>query len=371
MVAASWSYNISGAVLVVHDDDVSVDIERLQRFAANFSEKWTVLRLDCDGPEEETSWYRQTRSCVRSKAILWRRHSLSRWSESYEHFSDVDCRVSKKPFKTFCVNLGLTQQNPALQDEEPQAIAVQDSWVLHPHGWTTDEMQTESMKTPIANPNSENRIDRIYYHGLEKNTLRRQNMELWLKDQPITYKRIAATVGEPGVCVKPKNTPNRCKGMDGIAKTLTGMIDNENMTGVSLVLEDDVVPLDQDLRRLEASMKYVPDDWDIIRFDCWGTQDYGLDYVNQFIIDTHIVRKIKTCKHHGLCRQNFCGGAFAMLWRGSSVQKLKTMWNKKPVDDADCVIGKTPSVQSYCVNIGIWDHLYIEREFSDVSMLTS
>jgi hypothetical protein len=194
-------------------------------------------------------------------------------------------------------------------------------------------------------------------------------MEFWLQHQPIPYQRINATVGDPKGCVRNHNTPNRCRGISGIVKTLTGIIDNENTTGVSLVLEDDMFPLDIDLSRLEEAIKYVPNDWDLIRFDCWDGMLHSAGWLNLFTIDVNKLRK-KTCKNDlENCKISFCGGAFAMLWRGTSVEKLKTMWNAKPIDDADCRIGKTLSVQSYCLNIGIWDHYFISNEISDVSQL--
>jgi hypothetical protein len=378
---ASWVYDTSGTVLVVDDDGVTVDIGALDRFLSNFTEKWNVLRLECDTPspdDPDVVWYPQPAAvihgehrCARSNAILWRRQSLNRLkdrlSRSPSEDLDVNCLLAKKVnYKTICLNLGITQKHHV---DEKQKAPVRESWVLHDIGWSIPQMRHEAARMPTRKPNSMARVDRIYYHNLDKNTLRRQHMESWLSEQPIVYKRVPAQIGEPDGCIENKNTPNRCRGMSGIAKTLTGILDNENTTGVSLVLEDDVIPMDKDRwSRMMEAIKYVPDDWDIIRFDCWGANDYGMRYVNGFVVDTRKPKIIKNCADHGVC-QAFCGGAYAMLWRDSSAETLKKMWRKVPVDDADCIIGKTEFVQSYCVNIGLWEHFYINNEISDVSLL--
>jgi hypothetical protein len=262
-----------------------------------------------------------------------------------------------------------------MREEHEILGVVRNSWILNPHEWSIDQMRHEAELEPTKNPNTISQIDRIFYHNLDKNELRHQHMESWLSEQPIPYKRISAQVREPDVCVPERNTPNRCRGMSGITKTLTGIIDAENTTtGVSLVLEDDVITLDdrECWDRMIESIKYVPNDWDIIRFDCWGSNNFDLRAVNGFVLDTR--RSPTTPLKSAVLDRNgdsqpFCAGAYAMLWRAASVQKLKTMWNQTPVDDADCIIAKTDYVQSYCVNIGLFEHFYMEQELSDVSML--
>jgi hypothetical protein len=55
-----------------------------------------------------------------------------------------------------------------------------------------------------------------------------------------------------------------------------------------------------------------------------------------------------------------------MLWKGTSVHKLKEMWSKLPYEDADYQISSTPSVKSYFMNIGLEDLYYIESESLDI-----
>jgi hypothetical protein len=360
--------NLNTTVLVIHDDDVFVNLGRLQEFVANFPDQdWTVLHLDCKEPTRNSPWYQQSNennitNYIRSDAILWRGQSYSLAS------GPRDLNRDMAQHHAYCVNLGFTRRYPFL--EEPQATVVASALIPHPYVVSKEEMRKmmASRTDYMQEANRDLHIDRIYYHNLEKNALRRQNMEFWLQNQPIPYQRINATVGDPKGCVRNHNTPNRCRGISGIVKTLTGIIDNENTTGVSLVLEDDMFPLDKDLSRLEEAIKYVPNDWDLIRFDCWDGMLHSAGWLNLFTIDVNKLRK-KTCKKDLENCKAFCGGAFAMLWRGTSVEKLKTMWSAKPIDDADCRIGRTPSVQSYCLNIGIWDHYFISKEISDVSQL--
>jgi hypothetical protein len=104
----------------------------------------------------------------------------------------------------------------------------------------------------------------------------------------------------------------------------------------------------------------VPDDWDLIRFDCWGNiKGVKVREINPFFFDPLVLGcKVKQCW--------FCGGTHSMLWKGTSVHKLKEMWSKVPYNDADCQISSTPSVKSYCVNIGLGGLYSIKSERSDI-----
>jgi hypothetical protein len=218
----------------------------------------------------------------------------------------------------------------------------------------------------------QHKIDHIYYSNLEKNSFRRQSMEFWMSSDTLlkaSHKRIKATVGDPSreQCAPSKNHPKRCQGLIGIARTLLGIIDNENTTGLSLVLEDDFVITDPGLQRMEASLALVPDDWDLIRFDCTQTDQVDFQWLNPFVVNTSTFRpkKASSCTAPGhMCW--FCGGAYAMLWRRSSLHKLRSMWGRIPYDDVDCVISRTPSVRSYCVNIGVGDMYVIHAEETDI-----
>jgi hypothetical protein len=172
-------------------------------------------------------------------------------------------------------------------------------------------------------------IDHVYFSNLEKNKIRRQSMDFWMDNDPLlkaTHKRINATISDPprDQCVPTKNHPKRCRGLAGITRTLLGILDDENTTGLSLVLEDDYVITDPRLQRMEASLELVPEDWDLIRFDCLQTEQVHLQWINPFVANTTTMQ-VKSDFDQSVPNHKcwFCGGAFAMLWREESISKLR------------------------------------------------
>jgi hypothetical protein len=185
-------------------------------------------------------------------------------------------------------------------------------------------------------------------------------MELSLGNQPTPYKRINARKGASDACVAGKNNSQTCIKVSGVSEMLVGIIENENTTGLSLVLKDDFILSDPHVARLEAALSWVPQDWDLIRFDCWDWEmgQVGLDRINRYVWDTSQYWETDYCRKNHCCW--FCGGCHAMLWRGSRVHKLKKMWSIRPYEAADCIIAHSgKSVRSYCVNIGIGDLYYL------------
>jgi hypothetical protein len=367
------SYGKIGSTLVLQDDSIAIsDLEGLEATLSELPRSWNVVRLDCNTTgggqleNDDRRWFQQEDdSCVRSNAILWREGSLDTLQGLLPDKSilfntgqkkmkklghDLDCLLSRSPFETYCINLNISHSEPSISTTEPAAHLVDDT-------------------------NRSVKIDRIYYHNLPKNHHRRQSMEVWLQDQAIPYERINATVGDKHSCVLKHNNTNRCRGIAGICKTLDGILQNKDTTGVTMVLEDDIIPLDLNLDRLEESLKMVPNDWDIIRFDCWGLNDFHFPlWVNDYVVDTSKYWSANDCdKTKNACLpKKFYGGAYSMLWRGSSKHKLRKIWSQPPYHDADGrIAGRKKKLKSYCVNIGIWDHLYIRDSWSDASMLTS
>jgi hypothetical protein len=397
----SRSYGKIGSTLVLQDDTIAIsDLEGLEATLSELPKSWNVVRLDCTttGGEQLESdgrtWFQQEDdSCVRSNAILWREGSLDTlqgllpdrsilFSTGQKKMKklghDLDCLLSRSPFETYCINLNISHSEPSISTTEPAAHLVEDAWMLTEWGKriSVEQIQEQVRKTPPTNDTNRSvKIDRIYYHNLPKNHHRRQSMEVWLQDQAIPYERVNATVGDKHSCVPKHNNTNRCRGIAGICKTLDGILQNKDTTGVTMVLEDDIIPLDLNLDRLEESLKMVPNDWDIIRFDCWGLHDFHFPlWVNDYVVDTSKYWSATDCdKTKSACLpKKFYGGAYSMLWRGSSKHKLRKIWSQPPYHDADGrIAGRKKKLKSYCVNIGIWDHLYIRDSWSDASMLTS
>jgi len=197
-------------------------------------------------------------------------------------------------------------------------------------------------------------VERIYYINLLKNTKRREFMESWLSQQPIPFERINATIGSsnPEDCVIGKQSPQRCRGISGLAKTEVDIIRNHNTSGLTLVFEDDYKAKESFDKIVERTLRLVPSDWDIIRWDCWGKIPKSFDLV---VPGDH---KVFRTVHQRECIPTedspcwFCGGTHAMMWREESVAKLDEVWSQKPYDAVDCRL-TTKKLKSYCVNLGV------------------
>jgi hypothetical protein len=214
---------------------------------------------------------------------------------------------------------------------------------------------------------NENRIDRIYFINLDNdinldnNRRRRAFMEGWLSNQTIPFERIPGRVGDPSdTCVKGKTDPERCRGIAGRAKTEVSIIDSYNTTGLTLVFEDEWSA--ENITRLQESISVVPNDWDVIRFNCWGSRipsDFPKLHVERKhelqikkVFETRHTKKLPCNATKEFCRGPFCGGTHAMVWRGGeSVQKLRKLWGEIPYNDIDCDLaaGKY-NITSYCIN---------------------
>ena len=211
---------------------------------------------------------------------------------------------------------------------------------------------------------SANTVQRIYYINLEKNTKRRDIMESWLSRQPIPYERINATVGstEPGTCIERKQDPQRCRGISGLSMTELDIISNHNVSGLTLVFEDDFIPHSPEelQQNVDRSLKMVPADWDIIRWGCWDTPPDSFDH----IINNTVYRTVHQRPHDPVARP-FCGGTHAMLWREESVSKLYDVWSQTPYDDIDCRL-VTEKLNSYCVSLFVGKLKQPEGEATDI-----
>jgi hypothetical protein len=222
------------------------------------------------------------------------------------------------------------------------------------------------------------KIDRIYYINLQKNIYRRQFMEGWLSKQPTPYERVQALVGDPDSCVAAYNNSHRCQGMSGLIKTGLHIMENYNTTGLTLVLEDDFKVLN--MNRLLASIPLARNNWDILRWDCYGRIPINFKHVAPYTFRT---RHVQECASEpGLDWKTsctFCGGTHAMLWRkghagptSSSIDRLKRLWGKMPYDDIDCRLSEyLPEVppfmvKSYCINIGIGKFHFYQGEEGDL-----
>jgi hypothetical protein len=145
------------------------------------------------------------------------------------------------------------------------------------------------------------------------------------------------------------------------------ILERYNTTGYTLVVEDDFVI--RDMNKLVKSVALVPDDWDVIRWDCWtpphsSFQKFSWPYAFSTGINPD------TCPP-GEC--SYCGGNHVTLWNGNrrrgstddSLEKLRKVWSQTPYNTVDCRLSD-PSLKSYCINIGIGEFHKPLAEMTDI-----
>ena len=193
-------------------------------------------------------------------------------------------------------------------------------------------------------------IDRIYYINMNKRKDKRDFMESWLKPfsekYSIPYQRISAQSRYQHKCehVRISETP-RCRAGKALKYTNFHIMDNFNTTGYTLVLEDDFQI--KYYEKLLDFMRKVPDDWDVIRFDCW-TGPYGVDPKEEFEQLEFGYRTVTPSKKW------FCGGTHATLWRSDRLHILRNIWeNPRTHNEAiDCMLAND-NIVSYCVQADV------------------
>jgi hypothetical protein len=210
------------------------------------------------------------------------------------------------------------------------------------------------------------KVDRIYYINMEKNPQRRNFMESWLSKQSIPYERIKARRGEREACIESKNWDKyRCKGIAGLAKTNIGIMDTFNTTGITLILEDDFYISPANMTRLMQSVAMVPNDWDIIRWDCHGFIPPTFPWINDYVFQASY-NYIDGCNYTNGDTCWFCGGTHAMLWRDSSIDKLRATWDQRPYNDIDCRLVEATNLVGYCIQNNVVQVHHPEGEISNI-----
>ena len=234
--------------------------------------------------------------------------------------------------------------------------------------------QQQAQDNNNTNTNTFPGVNRIYYINMDHRIKRRGLAEEWLShpNQHIPYQRITGLKGTNHSCIPQKNNSARCVGLSGLILSNLNIITNYNTTGYTLVVEDDFAITD--MERLLASVPLVPTDWDIIRFDCWDKplpnmpRYGGKPWIFSVTIDnttknTCLLSKEK--QEHKQCY--FCGGTHVALWKGGgpSLEKVRTVWSQIPYNDLDCRLSD-PSLNSYCINIGIGEFRTPVGEITDI-----
>jgi hypothetical protein len=206
-------------------------------------------------------------------------------------------------------------------------------------------------------------IQRIYFINLESAVKRRQFMEKWLSGTNVAYERIEAqelAVSDLlvdkrcglSVCPTigcPLQDPQRSCAVRGLIASNIKIMDTKNTSGLTLVLEDDYKIK---IRLLSDAIKLVPQDWDVIRFNCKGLRRHLPPSFNVTLRSGLRIFKTQCGRTRTSADKQctYCGGSHATLWRGGdSVKKLRALWSRMPAIGIDCAL-TTDTLQSYCVN---------------------
>ena len=98
-------------------------------------------------------------------------------------------------------------------------------------------------------------------------------------------------------------------------------------------------------------MKEVPNDWDVVRFDCWAGKHGGIDPLEDFPQFKFGYRTITPPS-----KKWYCGGTHATLWRSDRLHILRKIWEfpKRPNAAIDCLLSDD-NIVSYCVQANIGD----------------
>ena len=211
-----------------------------------------------------------------------------------------------------------------------------------------------------------NNLDHIYYINVDSRTDKRDFMESWLKpfsiQYSIPYQRISAMTSDDSCNLILNNeiAKQRCLGVKGLRNSNLYIMDNCNTTGYTLVVEDDYQILNY--TRLVNGVKKVPQDWDVLRFDCWTGPD-GINPIHEFPQYDFGYRTVTPSKKW------YCGGTHATLWRSDRLHILRKIWEhpKKPKAGIDCLLADD-NVRSYCVQADI-GHLFKNEFKSDIPKL--
>ena len=366
--------------------------------------------------------------------------------------ADMDCLLSRAQCgrEVYCLDINtqheiITKSSPLIQKEEPNHQIFDTIFLNSWSEWIPMEQiqeEIEKTKKEIEKKdnnkdttkdsskkisynyghiglNSNTRIGKIIYHNKPKDKLRKQYMESWLDDQSVPHQRNELQVpdmskktksGNDGSSLCKKKVKDHCQSVMGKSKSLmrtlqgikkeqgTGLVKNAPLPppsgtgkyGTTLLLDDNISPVDGGLDRMEAALQLVPDDWEIIRFDCWGISDFNFEWVNKYVLDVseykkeeHCMWKDNTCGSDlkkrceeklagdGWCAASnkgvFSGGSHALLVRDTtthlrSIDKLVNTWRTQPYDFVDKVIGGRGWLRSYCVNIGALQQVILDGE---------
>ena len=216
-------------------------------------------------------------------------------------------------------------------------------------GISITEEYNHAVKSAVTT-NSFQNLDRIYYINLDSREDKKEFMESWLEpfseQYSIPYQRVVAKSWDDSCnnILDDEEAMKRCRAVMGLRNSNLHIMDNYNTTGYTLVLEDDFEI--KNYTRLLDGVRKVPNDWDVIRFDCKrGKKKEGdmggirRKWFPQYDFGFRTAGKV-----------SFCGGTHATLWRSDRLHTLRKTWEypKRRYRGIDCLLTDY-EIKSYCV----------------------
>jgi hypothetical protein len=227
--------------------------------------------------------------------------------------------------------------------------------------WLDKYYQGPMFRDPYKNPKLT--LDNIFYLNLPRRVDRDKSMMRWLPNLSKNYNdipihRVKAIPGNSSAqCDVMHNDPRECRGIMSILMNNIRIFDSNIGGDIFMVLEDDIQKFNP--VRVEAAMNVVPNDWDVIRFDCYGTISSHLQKsvlsTNPFLLKTNYSDEVKAMSYAEQEKNEYhwyCGGTHAVIYRKKALKTLKKIYSSKPYIDMDCALN-TNKINSYCFNDNI------------------
>jgi len=226
-------------------------------------------------------------------------------------------------------------------------------------------------------------LDKVYY--IQMDSSRRTYMERWLNNQTkVPFQRIVPTAA----IEHSDKEPDWFSIYLQVASVIQQDLDHhhhrhQEQNGLALVLLDHFRIFDKTLGRLERALKWLPDDFDVARIDCFQT--YGLTMVSQEQRKDFVQVLEHTAASDSSTSSGWTtiprGGWYAMVWRPSRLGRIRAALQQAQRErwSMECFLASLPHLRtngtgfkSYCLNfhhhyqVGCFHHLKPTPEVPNV-----
>ena len=369
--------------------------------------------IKCQETKRKVCWM-----CGGTYAMLWngrRKHgrdanSLDKLKHIWNQrpYQDIDCRLVHSPnINGYCIQLNAGQFHHPTGEESSipnpnkttttTTVATASSTISSPDEWVKQQFEesTKLLKQrDQAQPQQIPLVDQVYYlHGPKTRHLAHKQAALLLDDNinstsaqlasplptvstskhnktiPLFYPIPLAKGTPAGGCIE-QTKDSLCTENIAVTQALVSNIIEQNVTaGLTLIIRHSYLVTNMTL--LQESIKQVPNDWDVIRWDCQSNNiPSNFVYINDNIFrsseylpgstifnNTRIPCSwdsaapiINSSNNEETSSSTcwYCGGSHIMLWKGTSTTKLRSLWDNHFMD-IDCKLVQAPHINSYCI----------------------